>query len=577
MNINHLHEAAQSLSKYTKMQELTGYSQDLLSLMERVREEELIIPVLGQFKRGKSTFINYVIGKELLPTGAIPVTSIVTRLKYNKKEAAEIIFEDGHTEAIEINNLHLYISEQHNPKNEKKIHEVVVYYPSDFLKQGVTIVDTPGVGSIHKHNTDTAYEFLSHADAAIFMISADTPINEIEISFLCHIKMSVNKLYFVLNKTDLLKKEEQNTYVSFCKNILEGTLEKKGINIYPISLKLAVEAQKNNDTEKYKESGVDLLFSDLKNKIIQDKSFVLSNSYKDKLTKIAESMLSTLDLKINMLNMPIEKLEAAAQKFETRIKEIKIIQDEAIMLLDGKCEQIIKNIESHINIEKDAMIDKIKEKVIDTYKSNQGHKPKSMYNILLDSLKKEIEDVFDEWRKKEDKHVEEHYENIIRDFSLQLESIAFCINDIVKEIFQTEYKADFTFSGVKDMDNLFYKISTSSTLIAVKPIDIIKLLPFKAINKIMLNHVLDMVKDEVRRNGGRVKSDYLYKINESKIVFKAQFQSIIKKLTSDIENMILHAMEQKKNMDDDIKSLLLKTQNMHDEIKHIFDNYLQSL
>lgn len=173
----------------------------------------------------------------MLPTGVIPVTSIITRLKYGKKQAADIIFED-------------YISEQYNPQNEKKIHEVIVYYPSDFLKQGVTIVDTPGVGSIHKHNTYTAYEFLSHADAAIFMISADTPINEIEISFLRHIKMNVNKLYFVLNKIDILNNEELNTYVSFCKNTLESTMDSQSINLYPISLKLAVEAKEHNDIVK---------------------------------------------------------------------------------------------------------------------------------------------------------------------------------------------------------------------------------------------------------------------------------------------------------------------------------------
>lgn len=576
MDISSLHEAAQALLKYTETEELIIYKNDLLSLFERVKEEELIIPVLGQFKRGKSTFINYIIGEALLPTGVIPVTSIVTRLKYSEKKAADIIFEDRHTEVVEMDKLHLYISEQHNPKNVKNIKEVVVYYPSDFLKQGVSIVDTPGVGSIHKHNTDTAYEFLSHADAAIFMISADTPINEIEISFLRNIKMNVNKLYFVLNKIDILSKAELSTYISFCKDTLENIMENNSINLYPISLKLAIEAKRDNDIKKYQESGVGLLFDDLKSRIIEDKGYILASSYKDKLSKITVTMLSALKLRTNMLNMPMEKLESAVKNFEMRISEIKQIQDEAMMLLDGKCEKIMYNIETDISIQRNYFIEEIKKRILTVYRDNEREKPNQLYNRLMKSLERAIEDFLDEWRKEEDKRVEESYKNIIREFELQIDKIALFINDVIRDIFSVEYKPDFTLSGIKDMDNLFYKVGNGGTLIAVKPIDIVKLLPFKAFNRIILNHVLAMIEGEVRRNLGRVKSDYLYKIHESKIVFRSQLQSIVSKMISDIDNMTIHAMEQKRNMDDSSKEALIRIQALYDEIRTIYGNYLST-
>ncbi|MGE5633037.1 MAG: dynamin family protein [Caulobacteraceae bacterium] len=177
------------------------------------------------------------------------------------------------------------------------------------MRNGIVLVDTPGVGSIHQHNTDAAYDYLKNADAAVFMVSADTPINEIEVSFLRHIKTYVNKIYFVLNKIDYLEEKDLATYLTFCYDTLERILNCQISHFYPISLKNAIEGKKEKNEIKYKGSRVEELFENLKSNIINEKALILFFSLNDKLLRIAETMLSSLKLKAKTLEMPLETLE----------------------------------------------------------------------------------------------------------------------------------------------------------------------------------------------------------------------------------------------------------------------------
>lgn len=193
LNKETLLKLAERLARCIDKGQLANYEEELEKLSWRIDADEVIIAVLGQFKRGKSTLINYLIGDDILPTGVLPITSIVTKLRYGSVKRAILVLENGDKKDVLLSELISYISEQHNPENVKGVKEVLIYYPSDFLKQGITLVDTPGVGSIYRHNTDAAYDYLKHADAAIFMISADTPVNDIEIGFLRHVKKYVKK------------------------------------------------------------------------------------------------------------------------------------------------------------------------------------------------------------------------------------------------------------------------------------------------------------------------------------------------------------------------------------------------
>ena len=129
---------------------------------------------LGQFKRGKSTLLNALLGMPLLPMGVTPVTAIPTFIRAGDSTRIRITF-DGDKEPIIVSDgeeipeiLENYISEARNPHNRLRVAGVAIEAPSEFLRQGVTLIDTPGVGSTFLHNTSAAEASLAECDAAVF-------------------------------------------------------------------------------------------------------------------------------------------------------------------------------------------------------------------------------------------------------------------------------------------------------------------------------------------------------------------------------------------------------------------------
>lgn len=147
--------------------------QALASLREKVAAHAFNLVVAGEFKRGKSSVVNALLGAELLPTGVIPLTSVVARLAYGERPAASIVFENAEVRPAALTELADYATERGNPRNAKGVREVAVNYPTPWLKGGIQLVDTPGIGSIHAHNTAVTYGYLPQADAVIFVASVD--------------------------------------------------------------------------------------------------------------------------------------------------------------------------------------------------------------------------------------------------------------------------------------------------------------------------------------------------------------------------------------------------------------------
>ena len=179
-------------------------------LMVKLAEDRFVLAVVGQFKRGKSSLMNAVIGRELLPTGVLPVTSAVTILRFGAHEQLVIPRPNSlFPEKAPLSSLPKYVTQQGNPGNQKQIDAVYVELPLPFLRRGVEFVDTPGVGSTIDANTATTMAFLPQCDAAVFVTSVDTPMTAVETAFLADIRQHAEKLFVVVNKIDLLEGRER--------------------------------------------------------------------------------------------------------------------------------------------------------------------------------------------------------------------------------------------------------------------------------------------------------------------------------------------------------------------------------
>lgn len=225
-------------------------------LLARLGEDRFQLVVLGQFKRGKTSLMNAVIGRALLPTATIPLTSVVTTLRHGSVVRALVRTADRAREwEIPIGALPSYITERGNPRNQRGVLSATVEVPAPFLRRGLHFIDTPGVGSAHEHNTAVTLAFLDQADAAIFVTGADGPLSQAELEFLDEVRGSVRKLFFVLNKIDQIAPEERTELVAYTARSLADRLGTGSVRLFPLSATQALAAGPG-DTPALAESGL---------------------------------------------------------------------------------------------------------------------------------------------------------------------------------------------------------------------------------------------------------------------------------------------------------------------------------
>ncbi len=205
------------------------------ALASRVREGRFFVACLGQFKRGKSTLLNALVGDPILPTGVTPVTAVVTVLRHGTTRAARVRHASGDWQPIDPAMLRAYVSEQENPENAKQVAAVEVFVPSRLLAGGMCLVDTPGLGSVFAGNTEATRAFVPHIDAALVVLGADPPISAEELALVEDVAAQVDVLIFVLTKADRLSDAERAEARAFTEQVLARRLGRPVGPLYEVS------------------------------------------------------------------------------------------------------------------------------------------------------------------------------------------------------------------------------------------------------------------------------------------------------------------------------------------------------
>ncbi|MBX3023656.1 dynamin family protein [bacterium] len=195
------------------------------ALAERLAEGRFYVACLGQFKRGKSTLLNALVGQPLLPAGIVPITTAVTVLRWGPALRARVRLAQDWRE-IAVGELAAYVSEERNPANRKGVSLVEVFVPSPVLAHGLCLVDTPGVGSVIRANTDATRAFVPQIDAALVVIGTDPPLSGEELALVEDAAAQVDTLRFVLSKADRATDAERDEAVAFTRRVLAERLRR---------------------------------------------------------------------------------------------------------------------------------------------------------------------------------------------------------------------------------------------------------------------------------------------------------------------------------------------------------------
>ena len=324
-------------------------------LEERLRMSRLQVAVLGQFKRGKSTFINALLGSSLLPSAVVPLTAIPTfiawgpvlliRVTYLGNRPADEVYPATPSEAQEA--LKQWVTEEGNPENRRGVARVDVFLPAAILRDGMVLIDTPGIGSTLLHNTDAALQALPECDAALFVLSADPPITEAELAYLARVRQHAVRLFFILNKTDYLSQPEQAQVIAFLQSVLRskgdtGTLPP----IFPVSARQALAAATRQDDAARETSGLGRIEREVLAPLAREKVAALRASIRSKTLVILEQALADLTLRIRTLELPLEDLEQRSRMLQDALRAIESERQVVRDLLEGDRRRAIAELES---------------------------------------------------------------------------------------------------------------------------------------------------------------------------------------------------------------------------------------
>lgn len=213
------------------------------------------VVVMGEIKKGKSSFINALLGvRDLVPVDSNVATSTIYKICYGEKVSYKVFFSEESKKpcvVIDKEALPSYGTEDGNHGNEKQVDFIQVFVPSDFLRNGLVIIDTPGLGGLFKQHKRITYEYVPRADA-VFLVSdsVESPIGKAELDLLDDLKNVTDQIYFVQTKAmavdaEARKSRELNN---------RRTLERHGFNpdtlkyfVVDSHLKLDADAVRNKE------------------------------------------------------------------------------------------------------------------------------------------------------------------------------------------------------------------------------------------------------------------------------------------------------------------------------------------
>ncbi len=333
--------------------------QALRVLRERLWNTHLHLAVLGQFKRGKSTFINALLHAHVLPTAAVPLTAIPTFIAWAPTWGIDVRFLDGRSgEAFRPNGpeeLHdrliEFVTEEGNPSNHRRVSRVDVHLPADILRDGTVLIDTPGIGSTLRHNTDAAIQVLPECDAAIFVISADPPITEAEVRYLQQVRSQVVRLFFVLNKIDYLDISERSQVEGFVRRALRDVVGAgEEVELHALSARQALQGAMAGDAHVVESSGLARIERQIIHYLAREKMASLEQSVRGKAANLIGQVIGDAQLRTRALEMPLEDLEQRSASFQVALRRILAEQRTAQDLLAGDRKRALEALEAEAEI-----------------------------------------------------------------------------------------------------------------------------------------------------------------------------------------------------------------------------------
>ena len=369
-------DVCSNLSKLKEFCEELGLENNgeaIREVNERVSNQSFSIAIVGEFKRGKSTMINALLGEDVLPTDVLPCSATLNRITYGITPSVEVKFKDGTMDRVDITQLTDYVTKL-TPESEElatNVSEATVYYPVNYCMNNVDIIDTPGLND-DKNMTDVTLSVLPKSDAAIMTIMVTAPFSDYERDFLENklLTSDMGRVLFVVTRIDSIDDEDdvQKVLASITKRIEKYIMDKAAKTygedspeyatfkrkigkprVYGISAKQAIKGKLTGDNDLLERSRFPEFEAALEHFLAKERGAVLLQVPLNRITAGAMEILKTIELRENALMMKEEEFEIKHKEALEELENVRIKKREELNRLTNSAEANFRKIQPLID------------------------------------------------------------------------------------------------------------------------------------------------------------------------------------------------------------------------------------
>jgi GTPase SAR1 family protein len=548
-------------------------------LQEKLTAHTFNILVVGQYNRGKTTLINALVGEPLLPVGVIPLTSVVTVLSYGETPLIKVCFQDGRCVETTPEALGEYVTEKGNPHNHKQVREVEVSYPSPWLRDGVRLVDTPGIGSVFLHNTDLAYRYLPQADAVLFLLSADQPVSQAELDFLQDVRQYADRIFFLLNKADYLSETELQDALGFARITLGEVMGQQAC-VIPVSARQGLDGKAGGLPLLVEQSRLPLLYSTLQTFLQRDKGAVLAGSIARNLLRIIAQARFNRELELKALIAPLTELEKNLRVFALKKQEVVAAQDEYRVLMTAEVKKLQQQVEDDLTTCKQELKQIICRVVQENYQQNRSLPSRALSKLLEETVATVVRERFDTWRSSEDAQLSQLFERVCTRFTDKINKTVDELLHFSAELFAIPFSVVQAEALTAAATGFYYKFWSEPGSMKLFTSSLLLALPKFMSDRLLVTKMQKYAVDCVEVQSGRLRYDFAQRLERGSREFGREMTERLAATANGIESAMTKAIAQRQGSEQEVeaRSVVITGQRKRlDELEAEVDNIMQKL
>jgi GTP-binding protein EngB required for normal cell division len=297
----------------------------------KLESERFHLVVLGEFNHGKSTFVNALLGSDILPTGITPTTASINHVVWAAQPTARVVLTGGESKHLDPLQLKEWVTVAGGHANEVAF--VELGFPSELLKNNVVLVDTPGVNDLNEQRAEVTYGYVPRADAVVFLLDAGQALKDSEREFLRSrvLESARDRLIFVLGKMDMLSPDERVAVLDYVKTGL-GKMMPEPV-VYALSAK---DWAKTADPA----SGMPELMAYLERFLARDRAQVILDNAAGDAARTAGYLENNLGVRMHACDLDLGELEQRIVQVRDQLDTSKRKLDELHVRIDADAESI---------------------------------------------------------------------------------------------------------------------------------------------------------------------------------------------------------------------------------------------